>query len=115
GRSILRGSSTVKDCLSTDGIVDTDAPFMPFTVALPVPPDLNSIALTFNDVDIAVITPSANAPVVNIIAPQSGVTWEGGEQTISWSASDADGDALRFSVLGSLDSGTTWSPLATGL
>src|SRR5690606_8463025 len=56
--------------------------------------------------------PSANAPVVEIIAPTADATL-GEEITLRWRASDADADELLFSVNYSPDDGTTWLPLTT--
>ncbi len=54
---------------------------------------------------------SANAPTVAITAPAANAAVEAGGLTVSWTASDADGDALFASVFWSSDEGTTWQLL----
>ncbi len=59
---------------------------------------------------------SANKPQVTITSPVSATTWAAGTtQELTWTASDADGDPLSYSVLYSYDEGATWDLLATGL
>jgi hypothetical protein len=100
---------------------DTAAPLPqePFVVALPVPPDTQRLALVrrgvaapggTDDRELAALTASANPPTVAVTSPQPGQTWQG-TQTVTWSASDADGDALTYLVLASTDGGESWYPL----
>lgn len=56
---------------------------------------------------------SASAPVVQLVSP-AGSGRRSGPLTISWTASDADGDPLEFDVEYSED-GQTWEVLASGL
>jgi hypothetical protein len=59
---------------------------------------------------------SANAPEVTLVTPQGGKTWEAdGEYTITWNASDADGDPLWFDVAFSSDGGESWQVIETRL
>jgi hypothetical protein len=53
---------------------------------------------------------SGNKPVVRFLMPDGGTLSPNAK--ITWSASDADGDPLSFSVLYSADAGRTWRPLA---
>lgn len=48
-----------------------------------------------------------NAPAVTTVTPIVGAT----DLSVSWTASDADGDPLRFVVELSLDGGLTWTPV----
>ncbi|MBP8258405.1 MAG: LamG domain-containing protein [Verrucomicrobia bacterium] len=58
---------------------------------------------------------SANAPQVQVLAPNGGESFGSDEpMLIRWSAGDADGDRLRFSVSNS-PGGGRWMVLATGL
>jgi uncharacterized repeat protein (TIGR01451 family) len=58
---------------------------------------------------------SASNPMVQITAPSTAVTWTAGTTgTLAWTGTDADGDALTYSVLYSHD-GLQWDLLATGL
>jgi len=59
--------------------------------------------------DEQVVTP--NAPQVTVLSPNGGEQW-GGVQTITWQASDADGDGLEYAVFYSPDDGRTWRPVA---
>ena len=54
---------------------------------------------------------SANAPQVTVSAPAGGEVIDGNGLAVSWSAFDADADALVATVLLSRDGGVTWSPL----
>jgi hypothetical protein len=53
---------------------------------------------------------SPAAPALQIAEPGTGVSWNGLE-TISWSASDTDGDALKCAVMYTPDDGSTWLPV----
>jgi hypothetical protein len=57
---------------------------------------------------------SRNAPVVTVLTPNGGEKWDA-THTITWQASDADGDALTYSVFYSPDDGQSWRRVATGL
>jgi hypothetical protein len=58
---------------------------------------------------------SSNSPMVHVTYPNGGEMLTGESFTARWSAADADGDPLTFSVLYSTDGGETWLTLATGL
>ncbi|MET0231319.1 MAG: hypothetical protein ABW186_10345 [Rhodanobacteraceae bacterium] len=55
---------------------------------------------------------SSNAPVVTSVAVQAAT---GPTLTLTWAASDADGDALHYDVLVSRADGATLQPLALGM
>ncbi len=98
-------------------LIDVDgevAAFASFAFVLPASVGACSLALTHNTdvIDSRAISP--NSPAVTLISPNGGEAWSG-EETVSWSASDADDDELSFSLLYSGDGGTTWLPVATGL
>jgi hypothetical protein len=58
---------------------------------------------------------SANAPVVQITSPNAAAAWPAGStQTLAWTGSDADGDALHYSVFYS-HNGVDWALMATEL
>jgi sugar lactone lactonase YvrE len=50
------------------------------------------------------------APVIAFQAPKGGERW-GKQQSVRWSATDADGDTLSFDLQVSSDDGKTWMPL----
>jgi len=57
---------------------------------------------------------SENAPTVNVTYPNGGEVLEPSvNQTITWNATDIDGDQLTYDVLYSSDGGQNWAPLAT--
>jgi len=85
-----------------------------FVQILPYHPDTVKIVVTQDDMVLKKVLVSANAPQVTITYPTGGETLSG-EQTITWSASDADGDVLTFNILYSPDNGNHWSVIATGL
>src|SRR5690606_34030402 len=96
-----------------------EAPFenepVPFSVILPVPANFTAVAITHNGQDVLVRTASASAPTMEITAPAPGALWQGGEQNLTWTANDADGGALPYTVLASTDGGATYAPLAIGI
>jgi hypothetical protein len=57
---------------------------------------------------------SPNVPQVTVLTPNGDEQWDG-VQTITWQASDADGDPLTNSVFYSPDDGQSWRLVATGL
>ena len=57
---------------------------------------------------------SANAPLVSNVALQGAPDPVTGTVTLSWSASDADGDPLTFDVRYSHDGGATWVTVHSG-
>ena len=58
---------------------------------------------------------SPNPPTVRVIYPNGGEVLTGESFAVRWSAGDADGDSLTFTVLYSTDGGKTWLTLATGI
>ncbi|MGH9848872.1 MAG: PKD domain-containing protein [Blastocatellia bacterium] len=58
---------------------------------------------------------SANAPQVRVVSPNGGETLQGRTITLTWTASDPDGDSLAHTLLYSIDAGQTWLPFAIGV
>jgi len=83
------------------------------TIGAAVPYHVNTalVQLVISDTVVATRTVSANAPSVTVIAPNGGESL-GAESTITWTATDADGDDLTYMVLYSADNGLTWQTLA---
>jgi hypothetical protein len=74
--------------------------------------DVGAILLKHNTDVLDSIIPSSNPPLVVVTAPGDGDTWSD-QETISWQASDADGDPLQFTILYSPDEGDNWYPVAS--
>jgi hypothetical protein len=85
-----------------------------FSVRAPFPAETTKIALTAGTSELASVTQSPNAPKISVTSPASDAIWSGAN-TLAWSASDADGDPLTFSILTSADNGAGWVPIQTGL
>ena len=63
-----------------------------------------------------VIEAESNGPVVSIVYPNGGESWEAsGSQTIVWSAYDLDQDPLTYAVFYSHDNGSTWKVVGSQL
>jgi hypothetical protein len=58
------------------------------------------------------VTAGANAPSVNVTSPSGGEVFSGSTITVTWTAGDADGDPLTFSVQYSSDGGASWETVA---
>jgi uncharacterized protein (TIGR03437 family) len=86
-----------------------------FVLVAPFPQGATSLALTYNGAVLTSRSASANAPTVAIISPQAGDRWDGGMQTLRWSAADSDGDRLSFTVMASRDGGESWAIVASEL
>jgi len=85
-----------------------------FSFVLPLPADARRIVLRHGPTVLAERVATAHAPSVSIVAPLAGEVL-GDTATISWTASDEDGDTLYYTVLYSHDGGTSWWPLAVDL
>lgn len=86
-----------------------------FTLMLPYSAEVARIVLKKGSQELAVQTVSPNSPQVTITYPNGGETWSAtGSQTITWDASDLDGDPLTFKVFYSPD-GTNWLPIGSNI
>ena len=74
--------------------------------------DIGEIQLVVDGNLIHSVSPSNNAPVVEILSPETNDSL-GEEMTIRWRATDADEDMMLFSINYSRDGGTSWLPLVT--
>ncbi len=97
-----------------------DIPFAPlgtvanFLVAVP-DSGIASVDIVRGATRLGSIAASAHAPSVRVLAPAGGETFGGSSFSVRWSGSDADGDALSYSLQYSADNGSTWRTLATDL
>ncbi len=83
---------------------------------MPYPTGLNRIAIYREAELLRAVAVSPHAPTVTVASPNGGETWTGaGPFTVSWQASDADGDPLTAQVHASTDGGQSWQALAVNL
>src|SRR5262249_50023900 len=85
----------------------------PFTVALPVQPLARQIVLLHQGSIIGTRTASAHPPTVEVLSPNGGETFNGGNVKFRWRAADANGDPITLTVQYSLDQGLNWRTLAS--
>ncbi|MGB9880903.1 MAG: hypothetical protein ACPLRM_09085, partial [Anaerolineae bacterium] len=84
-----------------------------FVRTLPQVAGAVEIVLTYGGEVLGRIRASNFAPTVRLLRPNGGEVWPAdGTYTISWEASDSDGDPLKFSLYYSPDDGASWSPVA---
>jgi hypothetical protein len=81
-----------------------------FSFALPFPADARRLVLRHGPTVLAERVASAHAPEVTVLAPTAGAMIAAAT-TISWAASDQDGDPLTYAVQYSTDGGTSWWPM----
>jgi alpha-tubulin suppressor-like RCC1 family protein len=72
------------------------------------------IVFKHEDATLETIPVSASVPAVTVTFPNGGETL-GGVETVTWTASDGDGDALTYDLFYSADGGQTWAPVAFDL
>ena len=86
-----------------------------FNLMLPYSSDVKRLILKKGTTELAVRAVSDHAPMVNVTSPNGGETWAAsGTYTITWTASDLDGDPLTYNVLYSPD-GNNWVPIGTAI
>lgn len=91
---------------------DADA----FVMAIPYPMDTAEVRLNHLNTPIGSIEVSPHGPTVTLTSPNGGEVWSGtSTYTVTWSASDADGDPLFFALDYSTDAGQTWIPLGVDI
>ncbi len=98
----------------TEGEARLSAPFN-FHVQVPAGsllPDL--VRLKKGSLVLHTLSASSGLPNLTFTAPAAGVTWSG-QQTLQWTASDSNSDALTFNLWYSPDQGTNWFPVSAGL
>jgi len=100
--------------LASHGYADADAGV--FREIVPFGAGAARIVVKSGGTELAGREVSAHAPEVKLLAPNGGESWPAGsQQTVRWSAGDADGQSLVFSLQYSRDGGGTWSALAANL
>ncbi|MDX1665459.1 MAG: hypothetical protein R3272_16850, partial [Candidatus Promineifilaceae bacterium] len=81
--------------------------------AVPAPEALHRLELRHDGNTVDAREVSANAPTVNITAPEPNQELPAGDITFSWEGSDPDGDSLTYSLFYSHDDGMSWTPLTS--
>ena len=84
-----------------------------FVLTLPAVADTRRLVLLWNGQVLDSREASTNAPGVTVTYPNGGEILDGETATVTWTASDADGDALKYSLQYSSDGGSTWTTLIT--
>ncbi|MBI2567916.1 MAG: hypothetical protein HYV63_12870 [Candidatus Schekmanbacteria bacterium] len=103
-------SGTALASYSFDPIPLADGSNRLFSLIVPPPAGLARVVLLHDGKELDVRTPSDNSPSVGVPSPVVGDGADGVLQ-LSWTASDPDGDSLRFLVEYSADGGETWELL----
>ncbi|RME46167.1 MAG: hypothetical protein D6791_08995, partial [Chloroflexi bacterium] len=85
-----------------------------FALVIPFDPNTAQIVLKRGAVQLASRSVTAHAPEVTVTYPNGGEMLTG-MATVTWTAGDADGDDLRYTVQYSADGGATWRALAVNL
>ncbi|HKP51208.1 MAG TPA: hypothetical protein VJ183_01005 [Chloroflexia bacterium] len=85
-----------------------------FSLRVPYPNGTTGVTLLRNGKELDRLSASANTPNLTITSPKAGDTWDGPQQ-ITWTASDADGDALTYEVHYSPNGREDWFPLELDL
>jgi hypothetical protein len=86
-----------------------------FYEIVPFEPDTAQIVFLRGAEVVHTVKISPHAPVVQLLNPNGGEVWDQGRQTITWQATDADGDALAAQVRYSSDGGDTWQTLGVNV
>lgn len=112
------GGGVAERCIETpfeeyESNVEVDS--ADFAVVMDAPTPLVRAELLQAGLVIATREAGEAAPEVAITSPMAGASWSGSKQSITWSASDADGDALTYTVSYSSDGGITFLPLEADL
>ncbi len=92
----------------------SEADIIFFSETMPYHEDTTLILLAHNDIVLETLSISVNTPEVTVIYPNGGESLSGTE-TLSWTATDADGEDLTYDVQYSIDEGETWKAIAIGL
>jgi len=85
-----------------------------FVFTVPFSEGTHKIQIDFNGQTRATRLVSSNTPTTSFTVPSGGEEWSATE-TVTWNASDLDGDDLSFVLQYSTDNGLTWNPLAIDL
>ena len=83
-----------------------------FELAIPNPPEYDSIVIMDDDKVLWVLSKSANAPIVKVSEPECSEEYSFEDDiTVSWTGTDIDKDELEYDVWYSLNGGYTYEKL----
>jgi Metallo-peptidase family M12B Reprolysin-like len=104
-------------CFNQDFAVDSGTPAgaMPFGMVVPYPPLLNRVELVQGATVLASRVKSTNSPTVTVTSPNAAGLTLSGNQNITWTGSDLDGNPLTYNILYSRDNGATWVGIGSGI
>lgn len=85
----------------------------PFSFVIPFPANTATILIKHDTTTIKAVTVSDNAPSVTVTSPNGGESW-GGEETITWTATDPDVDSLAYAIEYTPND-SDWYPIATNI
>jgi hypothetical protein len=91
---------------------ETDEPEGSIAEMVPWITGTHKIVITHGTAALITRTVSASTPAVTITSPNGGENLSSGNVTVNWTASDADGDPLTFSIDYSRDGGATWESVS---
>ena len=112
------------ECLDADGKVLSETPFdvsfyteydevnvTGFAFTIPYQSRTKKVVVKYKEELKDEFVLSANSPTVSVISPNGGESFSG-SFTVTWTASDPDGDELSYTLLYSNNEGADWSILA---
>lgn len=109
-------SSHCFDLEFSDPATDQPSTRAPFGLMLPRSASARRIVLKKGAQELVVQTISTATPTVTITSPTASSEWLlNTDQTITWTANDADGGTLRYFVQYTNNNGLTWIPLASNI
>jgi hypothetical protein len=97
---------------SPRGSVEQDEPVSAITEYVPWVTDTHKIVIASAMQALVTRTVSANPPAITLTLPVNGAVLTGTQVTVSWNATDPDGDPLVYNIDYSKDGGATWQPLS---
>jgi hypothetical protein len=83
--------------------------------AVPWMTGTHSIVILHNTTALITRTVSTHTPIITLTAPNGGEVLSGSSYTVTWTASDADGDPLTYLLEYSKDHGVNWQLLSGSL
>ena len=92
---------------------ETNAGF--FSASVPKAPGVARIDLVTGTQVLATFRAGANPPQVTLTSPAGGGSYGSGQAVpVTWTATDANADTVRVTILYSKDNGATWLPVDSG-